>query len=113
MQHRMDLLEYHAIQSLSDSIVLWGIMDGKFLSGAIPLEMSNKIISSVLTSTVRMKDTYNSFILSFEGGFVLLVHMESITLSFEEIKMGKSHFIIHKADIVTVSFDCSDWCKPP
>ena len=63
MQHCMDLLEYCAIQSLSNSIVLWGIMDGKFLSGAIPLEMSNKIISSVLTSTVRMKDTYNSFIL--------------------------------------------------
>ena len=113
MQHCMDLLKYHVIQLLSNSIVLWGIVDGNFWLGTILLEMSNEIISSVLTSMVRMKDTYNSFILSFEGGFVFLVHTESITLLFEEIKMGKSCFIICKADVVTASFDCRDWCRPP
>ena len=75
--------------------------------------MSNKVISSVLTSMAGMKDMNSSLILSFEGGFVFLVHTESITLLFEEIKMGKSCFIICKADVVTASFDCRDWCRPP
>ena len=100
------------IQSLGDSVVLWGIMDGTFLLGAIPFEMSNKVISSVLTSTVGMKDTNSGLILNFEGGFILLVHTESVTVAFEEIKMGKSCFIIHKTD-VAASFYCGNWCRPP
>ena len=75
--------------------------------------MSNKVISSVLTSMARMKDMNSSLILSFEGGFVLLVCMEGVTFLFEEIKMGKSHFIICKTDVVAASFDCGDWFRPP
>ena len=62
----MDVLKGCAIESLSNSIVLWGVMDSKFLLCALLFEMENELLPSVLTSMVRVKGVHSGIVLSVE-----------------------------------------------
>ena len=54
------------IELLSNSIVLWGVMDSKFLLCALPFEMENELLPIVLTSMVRVKGELGGIVLSVE-----------------------------------------------
>ena len=77
------------------------------------IEMNNEFFPGVLAATVRMEGTDVSIVLSFDGGFVLLVCVEGVTLVFEEVEVGKPSFVICETDIVSTPFICSDQCRPP
>ena len=109
----MYFLEDCAVQSLGNSVVLQGVMNSKFLLHAFPLEMEGELLPSILASVVRVKGTNVSIVLGFDGGFVLLVCVEGVTLVFEEVEIGEPSFVICKTDIVSAPHDHSDWCRPP
>ena len=93
--------------------MLWGVMDSKFLLSPFPFDMVNKLLPSVLTSTVRVKDTNVGIMLGSDRSFVLLVCMEGVAFVFKEVEISEVGFVICKADIVPAPFDCSDGCRPP
>ena len=104
----MDLLKDYAIELLNNFIVLWGVIDSKFLLCALPFEMENELLPSIFTSVVRVKGAHSGIVLSVERCFILLVCMKGVTLVFEEVEVGQAGFVIHKTNIVPALFDCSN-----
>ena len=88
-------------------------MNSNFLLCALPFEMKNELLPSVLASTVRLKGVHSGIVLSVERHFVLLVCMKGVTLVFEEVEVGQVGFVVHKTNVVPEPFDCSDRCRPP
>ena len=80
-------------------------MNGKLLLCSISLQMHDKLLPSVFTTTIRMENLDISLVLCLAIGFEALVSFKSVALGLKEMEIGKLSFVISEADIVTATME--------
>ena len=91
------------VETLSDTIVLQSVMNSKLLLHSSCLEIHNKLLSKVLSTTIRVQCLDSDTVLGMAPSLELLVGGKGFALLAEEVQVREVGLVICERDIVTSS----------